>query len=127
MSFGSRRWFPYTSDDGTVYGKLADESNVEMIVPATGSQAVPAGAEALPPSIKPRMTFWKASNMSTKSIPIMTKATFDLLTEGNVYNAPAVGEENPSGTVFTLVRKVPERGFRKPVTIDTGKNDGDQP
>ena len=127
MSFGSKRWFPYTTDKGIVYGKLADESNIEMIVPAAGGQVVPAGTEALPPSIKPRMTHWKAGNGSTKSIPIMLKAVYDLLTEGNVYNAPAIGEENPDATPFTLVRKTPEKGIRKPVTIDTGKLDGDQP
>lgn len=127
MSYGSKRWFPYTSDKGIVYGKLADESNVEIVVPATDSLVVPAGTESLPPSINPRMTYWKADDQTTKSIPIMTRATFDLLTEGNVYTFAGIGDESAEPKSFTLIRKVPERGKRKPVQVDTGKIDGDQP
>jgi len=127
MSYGSQRWFPYTTDKGIIYGKLADESNVETIVPAANGQVVPAGTEALPPSIISRMTYWKAADGSTKSVPIMLRATFDLLTEGNVYPFSGVGDENAAPVNYTLIRKTPEMGNRKPVQVDTGKLDGDQP
>jgi hypothetical protein len=127
MSFGSRRGFPYTDDEGTVWALSLDESNTELVNDGADSLIPPTGAKGLPPEIKRRYVVLKSADGGTKKIPILTRALFDGLSLGDAFGAPAIGEENPALTSFVITQKVPERVLRAVVVLDTGKNDGDQP
>lgn len=127
MSFGSRRGFPYTDDEGTVWGLNLDESNVEMVNTGADSFTPPAGVATLPSNVQRRKVLLKASDGGTKTVVVLTRALYDGLTIGQTLATPAIGEENPEATPFVIVQKIPERILRPVVSLDTGKNDGDQP
>jgi len=124
MSFGSQRGFSYTSDEGNVYNIRADESNTELINNTQVDFAIPS-ATSLPRDTFARYVALRGSNGSTKKTVILTVAKYNAISIGQQFTVPTVGEENPAGTTFTVVRKVPERVLRRPVAVDTGKNDGD--
>jgi hypothetical protein len=124
MAFGSQRSFAYTDDAGTVYAIRADESNVEL-VNGSNSAFAPAGSTRPPADLKIRYVVLRGANTSTKKVPVLSPTIYNGISVSQVFSAPAVGEENPSGTEFRVVQKVPERILRRPVSIDTGKNDGD--
>lgn len=124
MSFGSQRTFAYTDDGGTVYAIRADESNVELIN-STSTSFAPAGSTSPPKDMKIRMVKLRGSNSSTKDVPVLSPTIYNDLSIGQSFTVPTVGEENPSGTTFVVTQKIPERILRRPVSIDTGKNDGD--
>ena len=125
MSFGSQRGFAYTSDGGVIYAIRADESNVELM--NATSSIPPVGSVGLPRDLRLRFVKLVASNGSTKKVPIMTVAGYNLIQVGDTVAAPTVGEENPAATAFVVLQKVPERILRRVTSIDTGKIDGDQP
>lgn len=127
MSFGSRRGFPYTTDQGIVYGLALDESNVELVNPLAGGQVAPAGAKRLPPDIHRRFIKLISADQSTKTVPILTRVNFDAISIGDTYVVAGQGDPVPTGTQMTVVQKVPERLKRSVFAVDTGKIDGDQP
>jgi len=127
MPFGSQRGFPYTTDDGTVYGLRLDESNTELVNTGAGSLTPPSGVDTLPSNIHRRKVRLEAANGSTKTVVVLTRTLFDGITLGQSFAAPSVGEENPAGTSFVVTQKIPERNLRAIVSLDTGKTDGDNP
>lgn len=127
MSFGSKRWFPYTDDGGNVWGIFGDESNIELLNTGADSLTVPSGTRKLPQDISQRFVRLKAGDGGTKTVPILTPTIYNAIDTNQAFAAPSVGEENASGTSFVVVQKVPERILRAPTSLDTGKNDGDNP
>ena len=125
MSFGSQRGFAYTDDIGTVSSIRLDESNTELVNGV--STLPPAGATGVPSDLRVRKVKLLAPNLSTKTVTILTRAIYDAINIGSTFNAPVIGEENPSGTVFVVVQKTPEKAVRRVFSFDTGKLDGDQP
>lgn len=124
MGYGSQRSFAYSDDSGTVYSIRADESNVEL-VNGTNSAFAPVGAVSPPSDLKIRYVVLRGANSSTKKVPVLSPTTYNAINISQAFSAPSVGEENPAGTEFRVVQKIPERILRRPVSIDTGKNDGD--
>lgn len=124
MSFGSQRSFAYTDDGGTVYAIRADESNVELIN-GTSSAFAPAGSTSPPKDLKIRYVVLRGANSSTKKVPVLSPTIYNGISISQAFAAPSIGEENPANTEFRVVQKIPERILRRPVSIDTGKNDGD--
>lgn len=127
MSYGSMRNFPYTDDDGLVWAIRADESNVELCNTGADSLTVPAGTRRLPPDIQKRFIKLRAADQSTKTVPILTRALFVAITNGQTFAAPAVGDENDSGTPFVVTFRKPERYRDEAFSLDSGKEDGDNP
>jgi hypothetical protein len=127
MSFGSQRWFPYTDDEGTVWGIRADESNIEMIDSAADGLSVAVNTRRLPSDIEARKLVLRSADGGTKTIPVLSSAKFIAISTNQAFSAPTVGEENPAATSFVVVQKIPERIFRAPYSLDTGKTDGDNP
>jgi hypothetical protein len=125
MSFGSQRGFGYTDDQGEIYGLRADESNVELVNPSPA--ATPVGATALPRDMTPRRIKLVSGDGHTKLIPVLLVSTYNLISEGDTFAAPAVGEENPAATAFVVQSKIPQRVKRRVTSVDTGLTDGDQP
>jgi len=127
MGFGSQRWLPYTDDGGNVWGLKVDESNVEFINTGADSLTIAAGTRQLPGDIKPRKVKLLAPDGGTKVIPVLTFARYVEIDTNEAFAVPTVGEENPNGTSFVVVQKIPERIVNAPYSLDTGKTDGDQP
>ena len=127
MSFGSMRPFEYSDDSGTKWALRLDESNTELINPASAGVVPAAATETLPPNVLRRKVKLVAADGSTKTVVVLTRARYDAIAIGQTFAAPAVGEENAAGTAFTVVQKIPERRVRANVSVDTGKIDGDQP
>lgn len=127
MSFGSKRFYPYTDDDGVVHGIQPDESNVEMVNAGADALNVPSGLHRLPPDIKARFVRLETATGTVKRVPILTREIYDAITIGQAFAAPSVGEEEPAQTSYVVVQKVPERLVNPVIPLDTGKIDGDQP
>lgn len=125
MSFGSQRGFAYTDDIGVEYAIRADESNIELLNAASPVPAV--GTVGTPRDLRIRYVKLIAGNGSTKKVPILTVAKYNLISIGDTFAAPSIGEENPAGTAFVVQQKIPERILRRVTSLDTGKIDGDQP
>ena len=123
--FGSKRAFPYLTDESVEYGLVLDESNTELINPSAGIPS--SNVDGLPQDIRRRKVKLVAGNGSTKTVVVLTRPRFDAIIEGQAFAAPSVGEENPAQTSFVVQQKIPERVLRRAYGIDTGKNDGDQP
>lgn len=127
MAFGSMRDFPYTDDDGAVWAIKCDESNVEMVNAGADALVVPVGTKRLPPDINKRYIVLKSADLGTKTIPILTRAEFITISNGQAFAAPGVGEENPAATSFVVTRRRPETYSREAFSLDSGKVDGDNP
>lgn len=127
MAFGSMRDFPYTDDDGQVWALKLDESNVEMVNPTADGLTVPAGTKRLPPDIKRRYIVLRDATLGTKTIPILKRADFILITNGQAFATPTVGDEQAAGTSFVVTRRRPETYTREAFSLDSGKVDGDNP
>lgn len=127
MSYGSQRPFRYADDSGTIWALRLDESNTELINPASVGVVPSSGTETLPSTTHRRKVKLEAADGSTKTVVVLTRDRFDAIVLGQSFAAPSVGEENAPATAFTVVQKIPERKLRANVAVDTGKNDGDQP
>lgn len=116
---GSKRWFAYTTDGGTVYGLNLDESNTEAINGTVG--ALPTGlTDALPRNYRPRRLFYGSSDgKRIISGVALTPA---------VYNAPpaTIGDPLDDGAsdTLSLIRQNAEKRTVIKRT-DTGLTDGD--
>lgn len=127
MAFGSMRDFPYTDDDGVVHAIKGDESNIEMVNAGADGLTVPSGIRRLPPDIKKRYIALRSADGTTKQIPILTRALFAAILNGQSFAAGAVGEENAAGTSYVVTRRRPETYAREAYSLDSGKVDGDNP
>lgn len=127
MSYGSMRNFPYTDDDGQVWAIKADESNIEMCNSGADTLTVPAGTRRLPPDIKRRFIKLVADDQTTKTVPILTRALFIAISNGQTFAAPSVGEESAATTPFVVTFRKPETYRNEAFVFDTGKVDGDNP
>lgn len=127
MSYGSQRPFRYEEDSGVIWALRLDESNTELINPASVGIVPSAGTETLPSTTERRRVKLAGQDGSTKTVVVLTRDRYDAIVIGQAFAAPAIGEENAAGTSFVVIQKIPERKLRVNVSIDTGKNDGDQP
>ncbi len=116
---GSKRWFPYTCDSsngGTVFGLLADESNTEGVNGGQPKLPDPAPKFSLPKNLRPRQVTLKNADGAVKICYVLTEAK---------YNQISGGASNLiSG--YTVVNKKAEILTRTISNIDTGQTDGDQ-
>lgn len=119
---GSNKWFVYTTDDGTDFALLADESNTEAVNGAV-QDFVPNVAikYALPKNVRPRRAVY-SNNDGSRVI------TCYCLTQ-TVYNGVPTNQSSITdpigGGTLGLVRIRPEIISRLPFAGDTGLNDGD--
>lgn len=119
---GSRKWFVYTTDNGTDFAIEADESNVEAF--AAGTQDYPEVGNppifAIPKNVRPRHAVFAGAILgSTIKVPIITQTIYNSLTGTSTMVDPL-----DSGNTLALLYKRPER-IRLPKGKDTGKVDGD--
>lgn len=120
---GSRKWFNYTSDDGTTYALNGDESNIEAVNGSTLGWTT--GNAKLPKGYSPRFAAYSnTEGTRTIKVPVLTAAKYaTLLTDGGNLTDP-YGD----GTAqLNLAYLTPEFIRRRPRTADTGLNDGDNP
>jgi len=122
---GSRRWFRYVADDGTAYAIERDESNVELVnLTADTTAAIPAAT--IPSNLSPRrVTLTNADSTVTRSIPILTLARYTALNGTPTFALNGFDVDDGENTNITS--KTGEKLRRIPRTIDSGKNDGDNP
>lgn len=118
---GSLKYFVYTTDRGTDFALLADESNVEAV--AAGTQDYVSGLNVpytIPRNLTPRYAYYSdPTGDRTIRVPVLTQALFN----GILTGAPTITD--PIGSLtLTLSRITPER-IRLPRPDDTGLNDGD--
>lgn len=122
----SRRWFRYVSDDGSNLAVNRDESTTELVNPAAAASAAVVGLLPLPMGQRPRTILMKSASGNSKSATILTRAAYDAITIGQAFTEPTFGS-TASGTIFQVVLKNPELVRGRPISIDTGMIDGDNP
>ena len=122
----SKRWYPYTSDSGIVYGIFVDESNTELVSATADGLSVPLGTTALPQGYTARNVVLQAPSGQQKTCYVLSFAEFALIGEGDIF--ATIGNDGLAiGTAYTCVRKNAEKRRRQPLPFDTGINDGDNP
>lgn len=124
---GSRRWFPYTADNGNQYAILADESNTELVNLLADYQGSVAGLEPLPKGVTARfVTLANVSNTISRDCYILTPERYGALNNATNFlltasNFSGVATDTPT----SIVLKQPEISRRQPRQGDTGLVDGD--
>lgn len=119
---GSKKWLVYTSDLGTDFAILLDESNTEAV---NGSlQDFVDGialSNAVPRNIKPREVFYSnAARTRTIRCVCLTRAIYNGIVTGTTPSIPdPLGPGN-----LSLIRANGER-ITLPFALDTGLTDGD--
>jgi len=118
---GSKLWFAYTTDAGTVYGINLDEDNTKEINGAVG-RPLPAGlTDALPRNIKPRRVYYKsAEGNRTISCVALTPAVYAGIPAAHATIPDPI---NTTNDALLYLRKAPEvtRGITRG---DSGLTDG---
>lgn len=122
----SKRWFPYTNDDGSVYAVLRDESNTELVDATADAAVAPSGTEPLPNGIKARYVTLRNAAGQIKDCTVLTTAIYNGLSLSQAF-AGTNEDGTVAGDSWVLIRKTPEIARRQPVNFDTGLLDGDQP
>lgn len=121
---GSKKYFIYTTDDGTAFGLLADESNVEAVMEGSAGDYTASNDEKylVPSNLKPRCAVYSSTSGTRKiKIPVLTRAKYDSLpTDVPTITDPVAG----TGTLM-LTQMIPERITLMPMAGDTGLTDGD--
>jgi hypothetical protein len=120
---GSRKWFEYTSNAGTVFALNGDESNIEAVNGATGDYGAASTVQvALPRNITPRAAVYTSTD-GTRSIRcyVLTAAAFNTV----LTDQPTIDDPLQTGQTLTLSRLEPETITLLPIAADTGINDGD--
>lgn len=120
---GSRKWFEYTTDAGTVFALNVDESNAEAVNGTTGDYTGTSTVQnALPRNIQPRAGIY-TNAAGTRSIRcyVLTAAAYNTL----LNDQPTIDDPLQTGQTLTLSRLEPEVLTLLPIAIDTGLNDGD--
>lgn len=118
---GSNKWFLYTSDSGTQFAALRDESNVEAVNGTVGDYPDTGGTVtfSLPNNLKPRTaTYASPTGTVSRTILCLTQAVFNGILPG------ATITDAVSGLTLTLRSKRGE-SIKLPRGIDTGLIDGD--
>ena len=119
---GSRKWFVYTADDGTLHGVNLDEGNTEQV--NGGTNDVPDAATvkySLPRNVKPRRLIYKSlDGRRTIRIVALTPTIY----QQAELNAGSILDPIDDNQNLILYGKEPER-----ITVirgvDSGLNDGD--
>lgn len=118
---GSLKYFVYTTDRGTDFALLADESNVEAV--AGGTQDYVTGLDVpytIPRNLTPRYAYYQdPAGLRTIKIPVLTQALYSGILTGAATITDPIG-----ALILNLVRISPEK-IRLPRAADTGLNDGD--
>jgi len=117
---GSKRWFAYTADDGSIFGIQLDESNTEAVNGTAG--ALPTGLTySIPRNLKVREVFY-GNSLRTIRVVVLTPAIYTAVQT----NTPNIGDPITPADDLLYLRKNGERirGIRR---IDTGIDDGDTP
>lgn len=120
---GSKKYFVYTTDAGTDYAFLADESNTEAV--SAGTQDYADGVviqDELPRNIRPRYAVY-ANAAGTRKIKCYALTT--AIYNGIVLGAPSITDPIAGTGTLTLRDLVPEKRKRIPIALDTGLTDGD--
>jgi hypothetical protein len=117
---GSKKWFIYTTDDGTDFALLRDESNVEGT--NAGTQDYPDGGTlkyALPRNVKPRRIYFSnPAGTIRREVVCLTQTIFSAVAAGSTMT------DQVSGTTLQISLKKGEE-ITIPKGVDTGLNDGD--
>lgn len=120
---GSKKYFVYTTNAGTDFALLADESNTEAL--NGGTQDYADGVSIiyeLPKNLKPRrIIYGNAAGTRRITCYALTEAIFD----GAVAGVPSITDPIAGTGSLTIVDVIPEIRKRIPISIDTGLNDGD--
>lgn len=119
---GSKKWFIYTTDQGSDFALLADESNTEAVNGSTQDYISGTSVlNALPRNIKPRRVVYKnAAGTRTISCIALTQTLYN----GALANVATINDPIDAGTL-TIARLEPERIRLLPRPDDTGLTDGD--
>ena len=120
---GSKKYFVYTTDAGTDFALLADESNTEAL--NGGTQDYADGVSILyelPRNVRPRRVIY-ANAAKTRKITCyaLTETIFD----GAVAGVPTITDPIAGTGSLSIVSIRPEEIKRIPISIDTGLTDGD--
>jgi len=120
---GSKKYFVYTTDAGTDFALLADESNTEAV--NAGTQDYADGVTViyeLPKNIRPRRVIYgNAAGTRRITCYALTEAVFD----GAVAGVPTITDPIAGAGTLSIVAIKPEELKRIPIAIDTGLTDGD--
>jgi hypothetical protein len=122
----SKRWFPYTKDDGTVVAVLRDESNTELVDSAADGLTPPSGTPPLEQGVKARYVTLQNAAGQQKDCTVLNVTQYNALSLSQAF-AGTNEDGTVAGDSWVLVRKTPEISRRQPVNFDTGLTDGDQP
>lgn len=122
----SRRYFKYVPDDSAPIAILADESAIELLNDPAYTGATVSGLERRPIGLTPRHILMRTAAGNTKDVIILSRIQYDLLNIGDAYAEPAFGEV-AAVTPWVITTKYPERFRGRPVNLDTGMVDGDNP
>ncbi len=126
---GSRRWFAYTLDDGTVVGINADESNVEAVNGGQANVPTLAPSRQAPKGTKLRsVVYQSADGLRNIRIPVLTGTVYaaipaNLATIPN----PLQASGTQGGGTLSFASKTPEKVRPPKFLADTGLTDGDTP
>jgi hypothetical protein len=119
---GSKKWFVYTSDDGTDFAINLDESNTEAVNGSTQDYvAGTAFRYSVPRNLRPRTAVYaNAAGTRTIRCVALTPAIYN----GIPANVTSITDPIDGGTLG-LVRIRPEVISPLPFANDTGLDDGD--
>lgn len=120
---GSKKYFVYTTDAGTDFALLADESNTEAV--NAGENDYADGVSIiyeLPRNVTPRRAIY-ANAAKTRRITCYPLTT--TIYEGIPAGVPSITDPIAGTGTLTLVALEPETIKRLPIALDTGLNDGD--
>lgn len=120
---GSKKYFVYTTDSGTDFALLADESNTEAVNGSTQDFVASLAIQfQLPRNITPRAAIYQnAAGTRTIRCYCLTQAIYNGLTAA----VPTITDPISGSGTLNLVRLEPERITLLPVAADTGLIDGD--
>lgn len=120
---GSKLWFAYTDDNGSVWGLNADESNVKALNGSTG-RPLPAGlVDAVPRNVKVRYAVYEDVGATRRlRIPVLTPGLFNTIeTTAATIPDPLDTSGTPVNLTFGDKKAERRRTIRR---RDTGQIDG---
>lgn len=121
---GSKKYLVYTTDDGTDFALLSDESNIEAV--NAGTQDYVNGLTikyCLPSNVQPRQAVFRSlDGRRTIKCTVLTRTIYDGLAGGAITSIP---DPFTQDAVLYLSQLIPEVLTLLPKAVDTGLNDGD--